>query len=291
MVSFSFGFSRSIQTLEMAASARVPNEGMMQDARVFIERCKSELNWEDLSNDTVMDVGCGYFFYSTRALLEKFENIECLIAIDKTPSIMNRGLSAVNEQIYENLLETECFQFHVIDILNSEFFHENGGLLDKIVCRNTLQQISDKDIAFRNMYAALKPGGHAAILFCLTNPVGIWQSTMTASENWRQYRKNVPPLFFPGNMEDDFYKNLLEDIGFQVVKCERIDVRLQFSSEQHCLRELLLFGRAILDIPQERMVEFKEDSLRVFKDLIGYSGSGRLRYETSDLLLLAIKPS
>ncbi|GFQ71692.1 uncharacterized protein TNCT_516591 [Trichonephila clavata] len=119
-----------------------------------------------------------------------------------------------------------------MDITNSSIVEEYRNLLDKIVCRNTLQQIVNKELAFQNMYYLLKRGGHAGIIFCLANPVGSWQLKISSSENWGQYRKNGTPLFTPANLEDNYYKNVLEDIGFRVVRCERSDVQLQFLNDE-----------------------------------------------------------
>ncbi|GFV12902.1 hypothetical protein TNCV_1352911 [Trichonephila clavipes] len=97
-------------------------------------------------------------------------------------------------------------------------------------------------------------------------------------------------LYYPANLEDGYYKTVLEDIGFRVVRCERSDVPLQFLNDQSLLRELLSLSTVILEIPEDRMTQFKEESVSIFKELIVYSGSGPIRYEVSELLLLAIKP-
>ncbi|GFU07209.1 hypothetical protein TNCV_4946801 [Trichonephila clavipes] len=68
------------------AQARAQNEQLLERACEFITRCQTELNWEDLSDDTVMDIGCGTHFLCIRALLEKFPRMGCLVASDKVPS-------------------------------------------------------------------------------------------------------------------------------------------------------------------------------------------------------------
>ncbi|GFY38707.1 uncharacterized protein TNIN_403741 [Trichonephila inaurata madagascariensis] len=143
-------------------------------------------------------------------------------------------------------------------------------------------------MAFQNMYDLLKPGGHAGILFNIANPFEKWLQRI--STNWAQYRTNMAILYYPANLEDGYYKTVLEDIGFRVVLCERSDVPRQFLNDENLLIELLSLTIMILEIPEDRMTQFKEESVSIFKELIGYSGSGPIRYEVSDLLLLAIKP-
>ncbi|GFX56063.1 hypothetical protein TNCV_1953831 [Trichonephila clavipes] len=103
-------------------------------------------------------------------------------------------------------------------------------------------------------------------------------------------RRNVMPLFTPSNLEEGYYKKVLENIGFQVVLCERNTVQSQFLDDESFLREFLMHATVQFFIPQDKMTQFKEESVSIFKELIGYSGSGPLCYEASELLLLAIKP-
>ncbi|GFS86945.1 uncharacterized protein TNCV_1280121 [Trichonephila clavipes] len=140
------------------------------------------------------------------------------------------------------------------------------------------------------MYDLLRPGGHAGILFCTANPVDACQLLLSTSANWAQYRISLMPFFTQANLEDEYYKVVLEYIGFRVVRCEKRDVQLLFLNDQSFLREFLAYTTVFLKIPEDRMAQFKEESVSHFKVLIGYSGSGPLRYEASELLLLAINP-
>ncbi|PRD31098.1 UNVERIFIED_CONTAM: hypothetical protein NCL1_24420 [Trichonephila clavipes] len=82
------------------------------------------------------------------------------------------------------------------------------------------------------MYNLLRPGGHAAIMFSIVNPLDSWWLRIGASTYWAQYRRDLIPLFTPANLEDGYYKNVLEDIGFRVIRCERSNMQLQFLNDQ-----------------------------------------------------------
>ncbi|GFY68552.1 uncharacterized protein TNIN_76441 [Trichonephila inaurata madagascariensis] len=230
-----------------------------------------------------MDIGCGANLLCTRALLEKFPRMGCLVACDKVP-IMTEEI--LKDEFLAEYVCKEILQFHLIDIVDCLDYR---NVVNKIVCRNVLQQITDKELAFGNMYDLLRPGGHAGILFCIVNPVDACQVLINASRNWSQYRINPMPFFAKANIEDVYYKFLLEDIGFRVVRSEKRDVQLQFLNDQSFLK-FLAYSTILLKIPEDRMTQFKEESVSLFKRLIGYSGSGPLCYEASELLLLAIKP-
>ncbi|GFX56016.1 hypothetical protein TNCV_1953361 [Trichonephila clavipes] len=102
--------------------------------------------------------------------------------------------------------------------------------------------------------------------------------------------RNVMPLFTPSYLEEGYYKDVLENIGFQVVLCERNTVQSQFLDDESFLREILIYARVQFKLREDLLTRFKEESISLFKELIGYSGSGPLCYEDSELLLLAIKP-
>ncbi|GFS62623.1 hypothetical protein NPIL_291651 [Nephila pilipes] len=81
----------------------------------FVTKCKNELKWEDLSKDTVMDVGCGYNFYCSRAILHQFPNVGRLIALDKHPSmIMKRRL--IKDELFESKILSNIVQCCAADI-------------------------------------------------------------------------------------------------------------------------------------------------------------------------------
>ncbi|GFY11691.1 uncharacterized protein TNCV_2539731 [Trichonephila clavipes] len=338
------------------AQARAPNEGLPGPAHEFINRCKTELNWEDLSNDTLMDIGCGAHFLCTRALLEKFPRMGCLFATDKYRVISKK---IMEDEFFAEYFRNSILQFHLVDIADSSessgmvsgkadtgssmmvngktgtasvrltdrlasglvsFYllrnpimdrtpvfikktdsgkihwrHWNNGSsledyrnrVNKIVCRNVLQHITNKEMAFQNMYDLLRPGGHAGIMFIIANPFQTWLQKI--STNWAQYRR-IGLSCTTLQISKTVLQDCIEDIGFRVVRCERSDVPLQFLNDQSLLRELLSLSTVILEIPEDRMTQFKEESVSIFKELIVYSGSGPIRYEVSELLLLAIKP-
>ncbi|GFR28661.1 jhamt [Trichonephila clavata] len=275
----------SSQISEMA-QAKVLNEQILEKAREFITRCKTELNWEDLSEDTVMDIGCGSDFLCSRALLEKFPRMGCLLAID-TVSFMTSEIMA--DEFFAEYFRNATLQLHLVDIMDSSGLEDYRNFIHKIVCRNMLHQVADKELAFKNMYDMLRPGGHAGIIFCLANDICTWQIIISSSKNWGQYKRESTPFFIPANQEDNYYKDMLEDLGFRVVRCERKDVQMQFSSDQSLLKILLPIAKTNLNIPADRMTQFKEESVSLFKILINYSGNGPLHYKASEILLLAIK--
>ncbi|GFS79425.1 hypothetical protein NPIL_671061, partial [Nephila pilipes] len=63
---------------------------------------------------------------------------------------------------------------------------EFEGKINKIVSRNTLQQIQNKELALENMFHMLEPGGQAGILFYLNSLLTPWLQKI-ASSRWKKY--------------------------------------------------------------------------------------------------------
>ncbi|GFX56013.1 hypothetical protein TNCV_1953331 [Trichonephila clavipes] len=166
--------NRGFQKSEMA-QAMTPIERLLERARIFIERCETELDWENLSDDTIMDMGCGAYFSCTRALLEKFPQIGCLVAIDAN-NVMSEEI--MEDEFFAEYFRKKILQFRLVDITNW----------------NVLQQITNKRLAFQNMYDLLRPGGHAAVLFSISNPVGNCLLTLRARRNWVPYHNMYSKL-------------------------------------------------------------------------------------------------
>ncbi|GFT65128.1 uncharacterized protein NPIL_66211 [Nephila pilipes] len=166
------------------------------------------------------------------------------------------------------------------------------GSIDKVVSRHGFYQIENKELAIENIYHLLKPGGDAALLFWLDNPVGAWYIKIMSMEKWSNYidiSKLIPP-YFPGKLEKDYYKNVMQSVGFQDVRSQIINIPLVYSNDDICLNELLQIIEGIFKIPGERNVEFKCDLLECFKNIIG-SKSEPVCYTIVGLHLFAVKPS
>ncbi|GFU14303.1 uncharacterized protein NPIL_413521 [Nephila pilipes] len=257
----------------------------------FVTKCKNELKWEDLSKDTVMDVGCGYNFYCSRAILHQFPNVGRLIALDMHPSIIMKT-RLVRDEMFKNKIMSNIVQYCAADIEIRDSLQTYKGSIDKVVSRNVFHQIENKELAIENIYHLLKPGGDAALLFFFDNPIFTWYCKIMSMEKWSKYidtTKLISP-YFPGKLEKDYYKNVMQSVGFQEVRSEIINIPLVYRNDEICLNELLQIIEGIFNIPPERNDEFKCDLLECFKNIIG-SKSEPICYTIVGLFLFAVKPS
>jgi len=71
------------------------------------------------------------------------------------------------------------------DLADARDFEEFTGALDTIICLNVLEHVEDDMQGLRNMYAALKPGGHAIVL--VPHGQEIFGTLDTALGHYRRY--------------------------------------------------------------------------------------------------------
>ncbi|GFT34938.1 hypothetical protein NPIL_588571 [Nephila pilipes] len=91
-------------------------DDVYQQAHDFITRCKTEFQWEDLSNDFVMDIRCGVQFHCTRAIIDQFPEVGYVTPIDKNPHTLLLEDTVGTE--FSTRLRDARLQFHNCDILD-----------------------------------------------------------------------------------------------------------------------------------------------------------------------------
>ncbi|GFS33327.1 hypothetical protein NPIL_279151, partial [Nephila pilipes] len=122
---------------------------------------------------------------------------------------------------------------------------------------------------------------------------GLWQSYKSSGRKSLVLMTDTTKLispYFPGKLEKNYYKNVMQSVGFQEVRSEIINIPLVYRNDEICLNELLQITKGISKIPRKRKVEFELDLLDSFKNII-CSKSEPVCYTIVGLLLFAVKPS
>ncbi|GFR03056.1 jhamt [Trichonephila clavata] len=60
-------------------------------SKKFIKRCADEFHWKDLSQDVIMDIGCGAELNCCKAILLQFPEVRALIAVDKDSTVFQKA--------------------------------------------------------------------------------------------------------------------------------------------------------------------------------------------------------
>ncbi|GFQ72912.1 jhamt, partial [Trichonephila clavata] len=94
----------------MAESSQSSQTSVQYDYSIkFIKKCADEFQWKDLSEDVVMDIGCGHELNCCKAIMMQFPEVKALIAVDHNSTVFKRHNSGIQR-----------FSFVVGDIRNRE---------------------------------------------------------------------------------------------------------------------------------------------------------------------------
>ncbi|GFQ97200.1 hypothetical protein TNCT_494661 [Trichonephila clavata] len=255
----------------------------------FINKLKNEFNWQISSRDTLMDIGCGKTFYCSQAIVNLFPDFKCLIAIDKNADLL-QWRPRENKR-FENLHKSNIIKLLVADVEDSTFFENYIDSVDKIVSRNVLYHVKNKIKALRNIYKTLKPGGAAAILFWLDNPIGTWTTEILSMRKWSSFvddSKPRPP-YFPSKYRETYYRAEMEALGCQDIHAVTKSIPCSYESDKECLGELLEIVDDLINIPPTQIKEFEEDCLDIFKGLVGCINGGPITFNIMECFLHIVK--
>ncbi|GFV38094.1 uncharacterized protein TNCV_4204041 [Trichonephila clavipes] len=170
-----------------------------------------------------------------------------------------------------------------------ESLQEYEGRISKIISRNVLERTQNKELAFENIYHLLKPGGEVGVVFNLNNFTDTWQKKLASTNRWKMCETSPLPAFFPGNMERNYYKNMLKRIGFRNVRSEREELPLRYNNGADFLeKQFRVRDMTFCEPPEELRGEFQRES----RDLIWEEfGTGPTRFILHTIYLFAVKPS
>ncbi|GFR28563.1 hypothetical protein TNCT_684701 [Trichonephila clavata] len=261
----------------------------LEGAVSFMKKLKDEFDWLHMSGEIVMDIGCGDTFSCSQAIARMFPGFECLVAIDKSVNLLR--WQPPQDELFEQLIKDNIFLVLAADIEDSVFFQDYIESVDKIVARNVLYQVNNKIQALRNIYTTLKPGGAAAILFWLDNPIGNWTNKILSTKKWSRYVDNSISVssYFPSKYQEEFYRQEMLALGCRNVHAETQSLPCSYSSDEECQDQLVQIVDNILYIPPEQKEEFKEDCLRIFKQLVGCNNGGPITFNITELFLHIVR--
>lgn len=251
-------------------------------AKIFIEHCRIKFQWRDLSKDVIMDVGCGEEGNCGKAILEKFPVVGAIIFIDCNPKmISNFKLKAAAKM--------ECA---VANIEIRETLRNYAGKMDKVISTYVFHQLKEKEEAFRNVYHLLKPGGEAAVLFIKDSLLYKWLTELLKKPKWKTaYKKQYIENAFQSEFGADYYREMVEKIGFRVVDCKEEETVIPYPSDQECKDDLFKMAAGNFNVNSELHEEFKEDCFQNLLKLSARSKEGKPCYRSIVLSVLLTKPA
>ncbi|GFT14794.1 hypothetical protein NPIL_324801 [Nephila pilipes] len=105
----------------------------------------------------------------------------------------------------------------------------------------------------------------------------------------KYHRGSICP-FFPGNLDKEYYKDVLEKIGFKDVRSERKDTIIEYNPGQENFENLLQVREQSFAIPESLKNRFKRETLKFLAELLDGPETGPLHYTSREIYLFAVKP-
>jgi len=137
----------------------------------------SSTKWskDELVGKSVLEAGCGPGKYTEILLNAKAQ----VTAFDLTTAVfVNRDQNSAKGNLY-------CFQGDIYNL-------PDIGVYDYVFCYGVLQHCPDPDLAYKEIFERLKPGGRISIDF-YTNPK-IPTPWTTPKYFWRKWSTKIPPI-------------------------------------------------------------------------------------------------
>jgi arsenite methyltransferase len=176
-----------------ATEADVPTEALS-----VVASCGSPLtNVQVLDGETVLDLGSGGgvdVFRASKLVGEKGK----AIGLDATPEMIFRARETAKKYDYRNV------EFRLGEI---EHMPIESNTVDLVISNCVLNLVPDKELAFKEIYRVLKPGGRISV------------SDMVATQ---EGRKAIKPdewaACIAGAVTFDEYRDILERTGFKDIR-------------------------------------------------------------------------
>ncbi|GFY37725.1 hypothetical protein TNIN_462381 [Trichonephila inaurata madagascariensis] len=233
----------------------------------FVKWCTEEFQWKDLSEDVIMDIGCGVEMNCCKAILTQFPDVRTLVAVDRESTVFQQAH-------FRDRRINSC----VGNILERDSLKMYEGKMNKIISADTFHHIYDKEMAFRNAYRLLKPGGEAGFLFVVNS----WMYKFLKAGA-------LPENLYPPDNENQYYKEMLERIGFKDVRAFEEEKRFCFPTDECFKDSIVELYKVKLKIPPEAAETFEKELIELYEREVGRY-EGKLCYVSVRLNLLGVKP-
>ncbi|XP_054266459.1 juvenile hormone acid O-methyltransferase-like [Macrosteles quadrilineatus] len=245
--------------------------------------------WEP--EERILDAGCGPGDMTSCVILPWLpQDFQLLLGADVSPAVIEHALK-------HNA--SEKVKFEVLDIaVDISMFlqkQESSAGFNKIFSFYVMQWLRDLRKGVENLYRLLKPGGQMLLLFPADR---LFQKTfmkVRSKDPWKQYSKDeerkIPPFLISDNQCEEF-KRMLQDIGFETIKCELKKYSTHFDHVEDIKDLAESLDHEIDHVPAELRPEYLQHCYDTLVDMGAvHPGDSGLELTQSMLLVVARRPS
>ncbi|KAF8771553.1 Juvenile hormone acid O-methyltransferase like protein [Argiope bruennichi] len=219
-------------------------------------------------NEIVMDVGCGPGGTTKEVILPFFSKAEKIIALDAMPDMID---IARQKNAHPQI------EYVVADITEWSTVEQWEAKITKVVSIHCFHWVRNQKPGFQNIYRLLVSGGEAAFFFVLEATFYEATEELQNSSKWGQYLKghdNRIPDSHHYKYDASYYKKLMEEIGFEVLHCEKEEKRDVYPDDESYKNFFSSICVLLPYIPQEHKEDFKNDILKHAIERNGRTNTG-----------------
>ncbi|GFY51927.1 hypothetical protein TNIN_405551 [Trichonephila inaurata madagascariensis] len=198
------------------SNERIP----LESVKSFLSRTLPQLEWNQSSNryDVVLDAGCGPGGTTYQLILPLFSNVKKIFAVDLLPAAIDFAKNHNSHPLIEYSVANleDCFILFQVDsqALGRSNNKTNLRLLYQLAERSTK--------CVSKCIQTLEKGAEAAVCFPLQTSYYDALLEVQNDPKWSNFLKNIETLI-PESHHKKWnctpYKEMLQDIGFEILYC------------------------------------------------------------------------
>ncbi|MCE5291172.1 MAG: class I SAM-dependent methyltransferase [Nocardiaceae bacterium] len=227
-----------------------------------LQRAMATASLETVSvagDERVLDVGCGDG-YVTRLIAAKVTD-GSVLGVDPSPRMISAARSAGDQP---------NVRFETGDVLTMEYPRE----FDLVVSFNALHWVRDQVRAYRNIAAALKPGGRVLVQYvCDGERPSVEDVAMDVARDsrWSSALSGFEPPYV--HIDPDSLPSVVGDAGLEVVSRSVVDREWDFASREEFTRWCTVgFTDWTSKLPEADRPAFVDEVVERYEAIVGKPG-------------------
>ncbi|GIY33692.1 juvenile hormone acid O-methyltransferase [Caerostris darwini] len=194
----------------------------VESSKRFVKKILPELGWDkNIEDEVVMDVGCGAGGTTAKLIFPLFTHSKKIFAVDFLPGMIDLAKRENSHPLIE---------YSVANIGDWSTVKQWEDQITKLVSIHCFEWVKDQKKCFQNVFKLLKKDGQAALCFVLQS--SFYDSVLEIEKNakWRKFFEGIDNYVSESHYKKYdyfYYKQILEDIGFDIVYC-REEVKMMY---------------------------------------------------------------